>query len=91
MPFLSIFVGSTVGLGTAMYAMGLQSRPVLKPHVSYAIYIVAGGFIGYKVFEKRQHQRQIASRRREVLIERRDKRLEEARARMHAETASAAD
>ncbi|KAJ2721281.1 hypothetical protein GGI07_004061 [Coemansia sp. Benny D115] len=76
-PFLSIFVGSTVGLCTGMYAMALQGRTVMRPNISYAIYTAAGAYIGFKAYEYKQFERQLIERRREVLLEKRAQRLAE--------------
>ncbi|KAJ1952083.1 hypothetical protein EC988_003749 [Linderina pennispora] len=79
-PILSMFVGATVGLGTGMYAMGLQGRAVLKPRISYAVYVSAGALIGYKYYSFKQYEKQLIEKRRTHLLEKRAQRLAEATA-----------
>lgn len=74
-PFLSVFVGGTVGVLTGMYSIALQGRTVLKPHISYGIYLAAGGFLGFKYYEFRQFESQLVERRHKLLVEKREQRL----------------
>ncbi|KAJ1840566.1 hypothetical protein LPJ73_006370 [Coemansia sp. RSA 2703] len=70
-PFISTFVGGTVGLITGMYSMGLQGRTVMKPHISYAIFTAAGSYLGFKYYEFKQYEGQLIEKRREMLLEKR--------------------
>ncbi|KAJ2733773.1 hypothetical protein H4R23_002542, partial [Coemansia sp. Cherry 401B] len=75
MAILSMLIGSGVGLATGMYAMALQGRMVLRPRVSYAVYMAIGSFIGYKEWEAGQAFKQVVYSRREELLEKRAQRL----------------
>ncbi|KAJ2770148.1 hypothetical protein IWQ57_002793 [Coemansia nantahalensis] len=78
-------VGVGVGVVTGMYSMGLQGRAVLKPRLSYFVFSSLGAFLGYKVFHLRQRQAQVIEIRREILLERRAKRLAEEKAQAERE------
>ncbi|KAJ2692645.1 hypothetical protein H4R19_006117 [Coemansia spiralis] len=84
-PFLSMGVGVCVGLFTGMYSMGLQGRAVFKPRLSYLVFGSLGAFLGYKVSMLRQRQAQLIEVRREILLERRARRLAEEKARAESE------
>ncbi|KAJ2493578.1 hypothetical protein IWW37_000444 [Coemansia sp. RSA 2050] len=79
-PFLSTFVGGTVGLLTGMYAIALRGRTVLKPQASYLVFTGVGGYIGFKYYQFKQFEGRLIENRRIVLLEKRAKRQEEAAA-----------
>ncbi|KAJ2762023.1 hypothetical protein H4S06_000887 [Coemansia sp. BCRC 34490] len=87
-PLVSMLVGGSVGLATGMYSIALQGRLVLKPRISYAVYVAAGGYLGYKYNQFREYEDELIERRRLDLIKRRDERLERRRKELEASASS---
>ncbi|KAJ2158973.1 hypothetical protein GGF46_003378 [Coemansia sp. RSA 552] len=69
-----MFVGSSVGLFTGVLSMALQGRLVMKPRLSYGVYMVLGAGLGWQVDQMKQHQKQTMEKRRLQLIAQRDER-----------------
>ncbi|KAI9467911.1 hypothetical protein BX667DRAFT_213664 [Coemansia mojavensis] len=75
MAILSMLIGSGVGLTTGMYAAALQGRQVMKPRISYGVYMAIGSYIGYLEWQAGQLFRETVYSRREELLEKRAQRL----------------